>query len=105
MPAKRKQKITTVAIHPETRKKLETFKINLKDTPDKIINRLMNGVTDVYVEFVLIDNELPQSHTAVFQLGTDKESLYHWTGQETKPITLAGAQKLLKAPKVEVPKQ
>ena len=67
-----------------------------RDSYDAVVNRLINGITDVFVDFILVDNELSQTHTIVFQLGENKESLYFFDGQIVKPTTLAETQKLLK---------
>lgn len=101
---KKKRDLTTIALHRDTKKVLDSLKKGTKDCPEKVIQRLIHGITDVYVELVLVDNELPQTHTVVFQLGTDKESLYYWNGQSIVPITLAQVQKLLKQPKPDLKK-
>ena len=88
---------TTIGVKRDTHKKLMDLKHPHEDF-DNIINRLLNRNVDVYLEFTLIDNELPQTHTAVFQLGEDSKSLYFYNGESVKPINLDEVQKLLKQP-------
>jgi hypothetical protein len=66
---------------------------------DNIVSRLISQTIDVYHEFTLIDNELPQLHTCVFQLGEDSESLYYWDGKTIKPTTLEAVNEIMKKPK------
>lgn len=89
---------TTIAIDLKVQKELNKLRKG-RETYNDVVQRLIYGVSDVYVEFVLVDNELPQSHTVVFQLGEDTKSLYYWDGQNVQPITVKEAQKLLKQPK------
>ena len=45
---------------------------------------------------------MPELHTAVFQLGEDKTSLYQWTGEKLEPIKLEDVNVLMKQPKPNV---
>lgn len=92
-------KKTTIAIDVDVQKELDSLRKSKTDTYNTILKRLIQGITDVYTEFVLIDNELPQLHTVVFQLGTDPESLYFYDGKTIQPIMLQDTQKLMKQPK------
>lgn len=89
---------TTIAIDVKIQKELNKLRKG-RETYNDVLRRLIHGISDVFVEFVLVDNELPQSHTIVFQLGEDTKSLYFWDGQNIQPITVDDAQKLLKQPK------
>jgi len=66
------------------------------ESDNDVITRLIQGVQDVFFQFILIDNELPMTHTAVFQLGTEPNSLYYWDGKDTKTITIEEVQELTK---------
>ena len=90
--------MTTIAISVENAAELNRQKRGF-DSYDDVLSRLFTNQADVYTEFVLIDNELPQLHTCVFQLGEDNKSLYYWNGQAIAPISLADSNKLLKQPK------
>jgi len=93
----KKEKQTTIAVDREVREALR--KLGKGNPPNQVIRNLLRGITDVYVEFVLIDNELPVSHTAVFQMGEDSKSLYFWNGETLAPITVEEVQARLKQPK------
>lgn len=96
-----KPKKTTIAIDVSVQKKLDKLKKG-RDTYNDIVRRLVDHIADVYVEFILIDNELPHTHTVVFQLGEDVESLYHWNGKALKTITIGETQKLLRQSKPNI---
>lgn len=91
--------MTTIALTKEHAAALNKMKRNWDESYDNILDRLFINQVDVWVEFLLIDNELPQLHTAVFQLGDDKTSLYYWDGSEMKPFSLEESNKLMKQPK------
>lgn len=94
-----KKRFTTIAISMKTQEALNKLK-QVKEDYEDVVNRLLQGSVDVYTEFVLIDNELPQLHTAVFQLGEDVDSLFYWDGKPPmRPITLKEANALMKQPK------
>jgi len=89
---------TTIAIDKNVQKILSRLKRGF-ETYNDVIRRLIESRVDVYVEFVLIDNELPQTHTAVFQMGEDSQSVYFFNGSDIQPITIEKTQELLKQPK------
>lgn len=94
-------------IHVGVDLKVKTALHKLKKSGESdcdVIRRLIQGTYDVFFQFILIDNELPMSHTAVFQLGSDADSLYHWDGKNTHTITVEDVQKLAKKP-FKLPKQ
>jgi hypothetical protein len=99
---KRKKVLTTIALTLDTKEQLRHKLANSQDSFDSVVNRLLNGITDVYVEFLAIDNELPQTHTVILQLGNDKNSLYFWDGEKITPVTIEDAQKLIKMPSSRV---
>ena len=94
---KKKLSFTTIAVDHETRAKLESMKQGREDVGD-VVERLAAGQIDVYVEFILVDNELARTHTALFQLGEDVDSLYFFDGGKCNPIKIEDAQKLTKNP-------
>lgn len=90
---------TTIQIDKELQTRLQTM-MHLGDTYNKLIRDiLLNKQQEIYVEIILVDNELPQSHTVILQIGEDKRNLYHYTGEKINPIELDEVQKLLKQPK------
>lgn len=97
------EELTTIQVDKETRDFLESKKRG-KEGIYKVVRRLVQGISDVYVEFVLIDNELPRTHTAVFQMGENSQSLYFFdgslpAGRQCNPIDLEKVQELIKQPK------
>ena len=94
----KKSKTTTIAITWDAHKRLKNL-MKSGDDYDAIIKQLLNNQVDVYTEFILIDNELPQLHTVVFQLGDNKDSLFYFDGERIQTITLAETQKMMKQPK------
>lgn len=100
-----KQKTTTIQVDLEVRDFLHNNKRGREDYND-VLRRLITGRIDVYIEFILVDNELPQTHTVLFQLGENTDSFYFFDGRKpvrpghyAVPVTLEEAQKLLKVPK------
>lgn len=71
--------MTTIAISVENQKGLEAMKRG-RESFDEVISRLKDNQFDVFVEFLLIDNELPSLHTAAFQCGTDTDSVFYFDG-------------------------
>lgn len=96
--SKAKNKTTTIQVYLDVKEKLEQFRRG-RDSYNDVIRKLIQGTQEVYVEFILVDNELPQLHTVVFQLGEDADSLYYYDGKQIKPITLEETQELMKKPK------
>lgn len=95
---KRKKVLTTIALSLPTKAELKERLQGPGDSYEGLVKRLVNGITDVYVEFLAIDNELPQTHTVIMQLGNDVNSLYYWDGEKNIPITIQSAQQLIKKP-------
>ena len=93
-----KRVFTTIAVDVETRKTLSKL-ADKGESVNDAIRRLIQSQVDVYVDFVLVDNELPQLHTVAFQLGEDKHSVYYYDGENIQPTTLAQVQKMAKQPK------
>ena len=94
---------TTIGLLNSTQGELDDLKNKWRlGSYDAVIQRLLRGQTDVYIELLAIDNELPQLHTATFQLGEDTNSIYFWDGQITKTTTLEEANKKLKEPKPNI---
>lgn len=94
---------TTIGVLNSTQEELDNLKNKWRCASyDSVVQRLLRGVHDVYVELISIDNELPQLHTVTFQLGEDKDSLYFWNGESTKQITLEEANKKMKEPKPNI---
>jgi hypothetical protein len=87
--------MTTIAISAQNKNLLQKLKRGY-DTFDDVISRMVNDQADIYLEFVLIDNELPHRHSAVFQLGEDKNSLYYFNGEEIHTFTVEEANKIIK---------
>ena len=98
MPKKTPKSKTTIQIDSDNQKALSEMFTNNKDTYNNVISRLINNIADVKVDLIAIDNELPQLHTAIFQLGEDKESIYYFDGQTFKPITLKEANSFRRQP-------
>ena len=89
--------MTTIAVSKKNNAKIQTLKRG--GSADDVVSRLLNSQADVYTEFILIDNDLPQLHTCVFQLGDDVASLFLWNGVTIEPVSLDQANKLMKQPK------
>ena len=89
---------TTIAVSRKTTAKLNEMRRGFEDYDD-VLTRLLNSQADVYTEFVLIDNELPQLHTCIFQLGEDANSLFVFNGTSIIATTLTEVNKLMKQPK------
>ena len=98
MPRKTKSKMTTIAISKDSAAKLAGMRRGFEDY-DAVVARLLNNQFDIPVGFISIDNELPQLHTCIIQLGEDPESLYFYTKDGFKQITLQDANVLMKQPK------
>lgn len=95
----KKTKTTTIAVEVKVQKILEGLKRGREDYNDVIKRLLGESQGEIYAEFILVDNELAQLHTCVFQLGEDKDALFFFDGQFIKPITLEETNKLMKQPK------
>ena len=92
-------KLTTIAIDEEVQKAIDAFRKG-KYTYNEVLRRhFLQDITEVYLEFKTIDNDLPDLHTAVFQLGENTDSLYFWDGKELEPITIVETNALVKQPK------
>lgn len=87
---------TTIQISRKIHTQLANLKLRWNVGFNDAITRLLNNQTDVFFEMLLIDNELPRTHTAVFQLGEDKDSLYFYDGKDSTPIIIDEVQKKLK---------
>jgi predicted CopG family antitoxin len=96
------QKLKTIAVSPEVWEILDHMK-KPRESFNKVIKHLLSESTvDVVIDFKLVDNELPLTHTIVFQLGDDPDSLYLFDGSkpgDPQPITTEKVQELLKHPK------
>ena len=98
----KKTKTTTIAVEVKVQKILEGLKRGRDDYNDVIKRLLGESQGEIYAEFILVDNELAQLHTCVFQLGEDKDALFFFDGQFIKPITLEETNKLMKQPKPNI---
>jgi predicted CopG family antitoxin len=96
-----KSKVTTIALCKKNYASLEKFKRS-RESFDDVVARLINNQVDVTVEVIMVDNELPQLHTIVFQLGEDTDSLYHWNGKTMLPIKVEQANEIMKQPKPNI---
>jgi hypothetical protein len=94
-PAKEQYGTTTIAINVEIAEALNQLKRG-RDSYSDVLKRFIDNQADVWVDFILIDNELPQLHTVVIQLGEQKESLYYFDGQNIKKYSLEEANALMK---------
>lgn len=96
------QKLKTIAVTQKVWDALNHLK-KAQEPFYRIIERLiLQSVVDVCLDFKLVDNELPLSHTIVFQLGDDPDSLYLFDGSkpgDPQPVTTDKVQELLKQPK------
>lgn len=97
MSAKPKN-MTTIAVSKKNAKRIAEMERGFEDY-DAVITRLLNNQADVNFELIMVDTELPQLHTLVFQLGDDPGSLWFFNGAKCVPITLEESNKLLKQPK------
>jgi hypothetical protein len=98
-PAKSLVPMTTIAISVENQKELDKMRRG-RESFDDILSRLMSGQFDFYIEFLLIDNELPSLHTAAFQLGTDTDSVFYFDGQHSpRESTPQEINRFMKFPK------
>lgn len=98
--------LTTIQVDTETRAYLESKKHG-REGVYKVVRRMIQGISDVYIEFVLVDNELPRTHTAVFQMGENSQSLYFFdgslpAGRQCNPIDPEKVQELIKQPKPNI---
>jgi len=91
-------KLTSISVRRRNRDYLASLCYG-REKIDGALTRLINGQVDVNVEVIMIDNELPQLHTLVFQLGDDKDSLYYWDGKTIEKVSVKEANRLLKQPK------
>ena len=94
----KKSKTTTIAITIGVHDRLRKLMKGQEDYND-VVSRLLNDSVDVYTELILVDNELPQLHTVVFQLGDNKDSLFYFDGERIQTTTLAETQKMMKQPR------
>lgn len=90
---------TTIQIDTSLQTELNKLRKWRTDTYNTIIQRLLTGLSHVYVEFVLVDNELPQTHTVIFQIGEDPRNIFIWKGAKCEQIAIEEVQKLLKQSK------
>lgn len=99
-PKKKKPpEMTTIAISVENQEELDGMRHG-RESFDDILSRLINNQFDVFIEFLLIDNELPSLHTAAFQLGTDTDSVFYFDGlHQPRPSSLKEINKFMKEPK------
>lgn len=98
MPEKSEKEMTTIAITVEHHEQLKKLKKGFESF-DAVLDRLFAHQADVKTEIVLVDNDLPQLHTLVLQLGEDKNSLYYWDGEKFDITTLKETNKMMKQPK------
>lgn len=93
---------TTIAIDVECAKMLNAMKTRSSETYNEVVRRLI-GIGDdeyeIYMEFILVDNEYPRLHTAVFQLGENKDKLFFFNGYQSNPISTGEVAALMKKPK------
>lgn len=96
---------TTIQIDSDFKSDLDKIRKG-RESYNALLKRIVSGIGDVYINFHLIDNELPITHTVVFQLGENSQSLYFYDGHEdinpqqfANPITAEEVQKLLKEPR------
>lgn len=92
---------TTIQVDKEVQRRLASLK-QRGENYNHVLKRLLSQEANVYVELILVDNELPQTHTVVLQLGEDPRNVYYFNGSEIKPITLTEVQQLLKKPKPNI---
>jgi len=100
---KRKRKNTTLAIYPEIRDILRDLKQPSDRSVNDVIKRLVGESQGVVkVDVIAIDNELPQLHTMIAQIGEDKDSVFLFDGQNLKPTTLIEINRLIKQPNLNM---
>ena len=97
MPEKA-ESMTTIAVCMANWQVLNNRKRG-RESFDDVLKRLFRGEVDIEVSVIAVDNELPQLHTLILQLGDDPKSLYHFGGKDFEPITLDEANKKMKSPK------
>lgn len=90
--------MTTIAISRENQKALNAKRRGFEDY-NAIVGRLLDGEGETWAELIMIDNEIPQLHTCVFQLGENALCYYHWDGRSIKQISFEETNKLMKQPK------
>jgi hypothetical protein len=96
---KQPPEMTTIAISVANQKELNKLRKG-RESYDDVLSRLVNNQFDIYVEFLSIDNELPQLHNAAFQCGEDADSVFFFDGiHASRPSSLEEINKLVKQPK------
>ena len=89
-----KPKMTTIAISQKNADSLRKM-IHGREDYNDVLTRLIADSVDVWVDVIMVDGQLPQLHTVVFQLGEDKHSLYYYNGERMEPLSLEEANALL----------
>jgi hypothetical protein len=96
---KKPPKMTTIAISVANQQELAKMRRG-REPFDDILSRLVNSQFDVFIEFLLIDHELPSLHTAAFQCGTDTDSVFYFDGlHPPRPSTPQEINKFMKQPR------
>jgi len=81
-----KKEMTTIAVSKETAKELKDLEKG-SDDYEAVIRKLLAGVTDVYVEFISIDNDFPRLHEAIIKMGVEADNFYFWDGIIFRPVS------------------
>lgn len=97
--SKKELEKTTIQVTRKLQGQLSEFKHHSRESFNDVIQRFVDGATDVYVEMILVDNELSQSHSVVFQLGGDQRNLFIADINGIRQIELNEVQKLVKQAK------
>jgi hypothetical protein len=101
-PSKRKK--TTIEVDRELVEFLDQQRRGKGESNNAVLSRLLAGSADVYVGLLLVDNELPITHTVAFQLGEKPDSIYFYDGSKESSnlfyssVTREFVQQLLKQP-------
>lgn len=92
-----KKKGTTIWLSEETKRRLNRVR-RPRETYDELLNRLLQGEGEVFVNFWSVDQTPAVQHEIVFQLG---DYYYHYKKGEFQPIPKGSLKITVSYPKKE----
>lgn len=75
-------KKTTIAISKSTVERINA-RSKRGESYDQVLDRLLSGTGDVWIEVLQVDGDSPAKHKVLFKLG---ECIYLWDGERFVPV-------------------
>ena len=93
----KRENYTTIWVSRETKRSLDRIR-RQRETYDELLNRIMEGEGEVFVQFWSVDGTPAIDHTIVFQLGN---YYYIYEKGEFRPIPKTALRITVQPPKEE----